>query len=60
MILSRGRGGDRSQQKVRQEVLDLLKNQRGQSSVKLLGTVGRVVNCSILGDILDIVDLHVF
>ena len=34
---------------MRQEELDLLKNHRRQSSVKLLGTLVQVVNCSILG-----------
>lgn len=57
------RGGslwDRGQQRVRTEELGLLKNQGRQSSIKFLDMVGQAVNCSTLGGILDIVDLHFY
>lgn len=47
---------------MRREELGPLKNQRRQSSLEFLDTVGQVVNYSTLWGILDIVDLniHVF
>lgn len=45
---------------MRREELGPLKNQRRQSSLEFLDTVGQVVNYSTLWGILDIVDLHIY
>lgn len=45
---------------MRREELGPLKNQRRQSSLEFLDTVGQVVNYSTLWGILDIVDLNIY